>query len=164
MLPLHKLSNVLFFVVWIIYRWSGGMPWLLRIVLWMMKIFAFIRLVLFLFPFALPPDPRMEKALFSVCADRPYQQPVGEMQGWPHVTSWEGLAVITDCQGLGGYRGRKLGVAFHIPVGSRKRPYVSARQLQLSSLDLDLAPCSRLNSILSKFISTWDLSMWPVWK
>lgn len=49
----------------------------------------------------------MEKALFTVCAltDRPYQRPVGEMQGGHHAASPEGLAVAADRQGLGGYRG-----------------------------------------------------------
>lgn len=46
--------------------------------------FAFICLIFFFsFPLCFTTSPQMEKALFTACAltDRPYQQPVGGMQG-----------------------------------------------------------------------------------
>lgn len=136
MLPLHKLSNVLFL-------WSG----------------------LFVDgPEECPGFCVLFCGRWRFC----FCRPVGEMQGGHHATSWEGLAVAADRQGLGGYRAWSVGVASQVTVVSRRSSLVWTGQillhLQLSSLDVDLATCSGLNSVLPKFLSTWDPRMWPIQK
>ena len=124
--------------------------------------FAFICLIFFfLSPLLYHQSPDGKGFIYSVCFDRQTLPATRRGNARGHqVTSWEGLSVTADLQGLGGSRGWSVEIASQVIVGVTRAPCAGQGSCCSNSsfpLWIWILLLRVLNGVLPKFVSTWDL-------
>ena len=161
MLPLHKPSNVLFL-------WSGlfidgpeECPGFCVLFWGWWRLCLYLFNFFFLSPLLYHQSPDGKGFIYSVCFDRQTLPATRRGNARGHqVTSWEGLSVTADLQGLGGSRGWSVEIASQVIVGVTRAPCAGQGSCCSNSsfpLWIWILLLRVLNGVLPKFVSTWDL-------